>query len=105
MRQPCMKNKYRWTHEYDENAEDLQHKPTVAGDAGVIFQQLPLCARYIRRNVLCVCVDALDRLPLLGYHLRKLCEDLTQFGDSRLDRLDSGRTRLNVSFLSRQGIG
>jgi hypothetical protein len=54
-------------------------------------------------DVGCVGVDALDRLALLGHHVRKLREDGPELGDRRLDRLDRGRARLDVVVLRKAG--
>ena len=71
----------RATYEYDEHAKHLQHKPTVARDAGIVLEQFSLRAADIRRNVDGIRVDALHSFSLLGHHLRKLGEDLAELCD------------------------
>ena len=87
------------TYEDYENSEDLEHEPPVARYARIVLQQLPLRTTDIRSDVDRVCVYTLHGLPLLRHHLCKLCEDLPEFCDSRLDRLYRGRTRLDVCVL------
>jgi hypothetical protein len=87
------------THENDENAEDLEHKPPVARNARVVLEQFTLRAADVGGDVECVSVDPLDRLALLCNHVCELIEDLAKVRDRSLNRLDGSRARLYVTVL------
>jgi hypothetical protein len=87
------------TYKDDDDAENLEHEPAIATNARIVLEQLALGPANVCRNVMHVGVDALHRLALLGDHARELREDLAEFGNRRLDRLDSRRALLDVVVL------
>ena len=78
------------THEDNDDTENLEHQPAIAGYAGIILQQLPLCTSDIRLDIERIGINSLYGLSLLCNHICELGEYLTELGNGRLDRLDGG---------------
>ena len=87
------------TYYNDQRPKDLDHQPPIAGDTRIVFEQLPLRTRNVVSNVRRVGIDTLDRLALLGDHMRQLGEDGPQLGDRRFYRLDCCAAGLDIVLL------
>jgi len=73
------------THEYDQDAEYLQHQPAVTRDARIVFEQLSLSAAHVRHDVVGVRINPLNSFPLFCDHVRQLGEDLSELSNRRLN--------------------
>ena len=87
------------THENNQHAEYLQHKPSVARNTGVVFEQLPLRSTDVRRNIDGVRINALYGFSLLGNHLSELGKNLAELRNRRLDGLNGCRAGLDIAVL------
>ena len=92
------------THKNDQNAENLEHQPSVIRYSAPVLEEFVMSHSNVVCNVLGIGVDTLNPLSLLGNHMCQLCEDLAQLGDSRLNRLNSGRPLLNIRILKRDWV-
>lgn len=90
------------THENNENTKDLEHEPPVTRNVRVILEQFTLRAPDVGCNVKCIGINPLNRLTLFCYHVCELVENLTQFRNCGLNRLDGGGARLDVTVLQEQ---